>query len=125
MTTLGRTSGPDVPAAPAEPAEPSRRPARDRIFETARDMFYRRGRRAVGVDSIAAEAGATTKSLYRHVPSKDQLVAEVLREQSREGWVWWDEVIAAFDTPREKLEGLFEAFASNSTSPRAKKRRPA
>ncbi len=95
-------------------AETSRRPARDRIFETARDMFYRKGIRAVGVESIAAEAGATKMSLYRNFPSKDELIAEVLREQSREGWAWWDEVLARYDTPRAKLEGLFDAFAEKS-----------
>lgn len=97
-------------------AEASRRPARDRIFETARDMFYRKGIRAVGVESIASEAGATKMSLYRNFPSKDELVAEVLRQQSREGWAWWDEVVAAYGTPRAKLEGLFEAFGEMSAA---------
>lgn len=95
-------------------AEASRRPARDRIFETARDMFYRKGIRAVGVEAIATEAGATKMSLYRNFPSKDELVAEVLRQQSREGWAWWDEVIAAHPTPRAQLEGLFDAFGQMS-----------
>lgn len=103
-----KTSGRET--EPAAVAETSRRPARDRIFETARDMFYKKGIRAVGVESIAAEAGATKMSLYRNFPSKDELVAEVLREQSREGWAWWDEVMARYETPREKLEGLFDAF---------------
>lgn len=89
----------------------AKRPARERIFETARDMFYRKGIRAVGVESIATEAGATKMSLYRNFPSKDELVAEVLRQQSREGWAWWDEVTGRFGTPRAKLEGLFDAFA--------------
>jgi AcrR family transcriptional regulator len=47
-----------------------KRPARDRIFETAKDMFYERGIRAVGVDSIAAEADATKMTLYRNFPSR-------------------------------------------------------
>lgn len=89
----------------------ARKPARDRIFETAREMFYRKGIRAVGVESIANEAGATKMSLYRNFPSKDELVAAVLRQQSREGWDWWDEVVGRFATPRAKLEGLFDAFA--------------
>ncbi len=110
MKMSGRES--DVGAAAG--ADKSRRPARDRIFETARDMFYRKGIRAVGVESIAAEAGATKMSLYRNFPSKDELVAEVLREQSREAWEWWDEVTAPFDTPRAKLEGLFEALGAKS-----------
>lgn len=95
-------------------ADTSRRPARDRIFETARDMFYRKGIRAVGVEAIATEAGATKMSLYRNFPSKDELVAEVLRQQSREGWAWWDEVIAVHASPRAKLEGLFDAFGQMS-----------
>mgnify|MGYP000032273884 CR=1 FL=1 len=110
MKMSGRES--DVGAAAG--ADKSRRPARDRIFETARDMFYRKGIRAVGVESIAAEAGATKMSLYRNFPSKDELVAEVLREQSREAWEWWDEVTAPFDTPRAKLECLFEALGAKS-----------
>jgi hypothetical protein len=31
----------------------SKRPARDRIFETARELFYQHGIRAVGVEAIA------------------------------------------------------------------------
>jgi AcrR family transcriptional regulator len=110
MKMSGRESEIDAAAG----AEKSRKPARDRIFETARDMFYRKGIRAVGVESIAAEAGATKMSLYRNFPSKDELVAEVLREQSREGWVWWDEIVAAHDTPRAKLEALFEALGAKA-----------
>ena len=107
-----KTSGRETELEPV--AETPRRPARDRIFETAREMFYKKGIRAVGVESIAAEAGATKMSLYRNFPSKDELVAEVLREQSREGWEWWDEVMSRFDTPRAKLEGLFDAFSVKS-----------
>ena len=57
----------------------SKRPARDRIFETARELFYQHGIRAVGVETIASEADATKMTLYRNFPSKDELVAEVLR----------------------------------------------
>jgi AcrR family transcriptional regulator len=109
-----KISGRESEVVVAAGADKSRKPARDRIFETARDMFYRKGIRAVGVESIAAEAGATKMSLYRNFPSKDELVAEVLREQSREGWEWWDEVTGAYDTPRAKLEGLFEALGAKS-----------
>ena len=101
-------------ARPSKTTADAPRSARDRIFEAARDMFYRKGIRAVGVESIAAEAGATKMSLYRNFPSKDELVAAVLREQSKEGWAWWDEIVARFDTPRAQLEGLFDAFAESS-----------
>src|SRR3712207_1716817 len=43
---------PDAPP----PAEGS---ARERIFAVAKDLFYRQGIRAVGVETIVAQAGAT------------------------------------------------------------------
>ncbi|HUD96734.1 MAG TPA: TetR/AcrR family transcriptional regulator [Woeseiaceae bacterium] len=85
--------------------------ARDRIFETARDLFYRKGIRGVGVESIAAAAGTTKMSLYRNFPSKDHLVAACLLDQDREFWVWWDGVIEPFaGDPRRQITALFDAF---------------
>jgi AcrR family transcriptional regulator len=54
-------------------------PPRERILEAARDLFYCRGIRAVGVDEIAAAAQTNKMTLYRHFDSKDLLVAEYLR----------------------------------------------
>jgi AcrR family transcriptional regulator len=58
--------------------------ARKRILETADRLFYQEGLRAVGVDRIIAEAGVAKMSLYKHFPSKDDLILEVLkfREES-------------------------------------------
>jgi AcrR family transcriptional regulator len=91
-------------------SEQARRSARDRIFDAARELFYRQGIRGVGVDSIAQEAGATKMSLYRAFPGKDELVAECLRESEQEFWRWWDEITAPHaDDPRAALLALFEA----------------
>lgn len=85
--------------------------AGERIFQAARELFYRQGIRAVGVDAIAAAAGTTKMSLYRNFGSKDQLVAAVLREQDRLFWEWWDETIAPFaGDPRKQVECLFREF---------------
>ena len=43
----------------------ARKSAGQRVFETARELFYRRGVRAVGVDEIVCQAGVTKPSLYR------------------------------------------------------------
>ncbi|HZP64802.1 MAG TPA: TetR/AcrR family transcriptional regulator [Rudaea sp.] len=84
---------------------------RDRIFETASDLFYRHGIRAVGVDAIAHEAGTNKMSFYRSFPSKDELVAEYLRDQEREYFEWWDAAIAAHaGNPRKQLEALFDEY---------------
>jgi len=83
---------------------------RDRIFETACELFYRHGIHGVGVDAIAAEAGSNKMSFYRSFASKDALVAEYLREQEREYWAWWDAAVARHpDDPRHQIEALFEA----------------
>jgi AcrR family transcriptional regulator len=83
---------------------------RERILRTACELFYQRGIRAVGVDSIASEAGTNKMSFYRNFPSKDELVAEYLRDQEREGWAWWDGVVAANEgEARAQVEALFAA----------------
>src|SRR5262245_23292070 len=58
--------------------------ARQRLLETADRLFYQEGVRAVGIDRIIAEAGVAKMSLYKHFPSKDDLILAVLqyREES-------------------------------------------
>ena len=85
--------------------------AGQRIFNAARELFYRQGIRAVGVEAIAAAAGTTKMSLYRNFASKDELVAAVLRDQDRQFWAWWDDTIAPFEgQPRRQIEQLFREF---------------
>lgn len=104
-------------AAAAEqviPGSPKPR-VRDRIFQTARELFYRQGIRAVGVDTITNEAGTNKMSFYRSFTSKDELVAEYLRDQEKQGWEWWDEVIAVHaGNPRAQVEALFDAHVSRT-----------
>ncbi|HEY1312689.1 MAG TPA: TetR/AcrR family transcriptional regulator [Steroidobacteraceae bacterium] len=83
---------------------------RDRIFQTACELFYRHGIHGVGVDAIAAEAGSNKMSFYRSFASKDALVAEYLRQQERGYWAWWEATVARFpDDPRRQVEALFES----------------
>jgi AcrR family transcriptional regulator len=54
---------------------------RERILETADRLFYLRGIRAVGVDTVAAEIGISKRTLYNHFPSKDELIAAYLQRR--------------------------------------------
>ena len=100
-TKVAETGRPETGAKPR---------VRDRIFETASDLFYRHGIRAVGVDAIASEAGTNKMSFYRSFPSKDDLVAEYLADQEGEYWKWWDEVIAPHaGNPRRQAEALIDS----------------
>src|SRR3979490_2791308 len=103
-------SGGPEEAGPRAATRAAKSRVRDRIFETACELFYRHGIHGVGVDAIAAEAGSNKMSFYRSFASKDALVAEYLREQEREYWAWWDSAVARYpDDPRRQVEALFEA----------------
>src|SRR5215831_3346407 len=64
-------------------------PPRQRILAAAGELFYRHGIRAVGVESIAEAAGTNKMTLYRHFESKDELVAEYLRQEAAKGEASW------------------------------------
>src|SRR5215471_18945078 len=55
--------------------------ARQRILENADRLFYQEGVRAVGIDRIIAEANVAKMSLYKHFPSKDDLILAVLKHR--------------------------------------------
>jgi AcrR family transcriptional regulator len=65
-------------------------PPRARILAAAGELFYRYGIRAVGVEAIAAAAGSNKMTLYRHFASKDELVAEYLRQSAKGADACWD-----------------------------------
>jgi AcrR family transcriptional regulator len=69
-------------------------PPRERILAVAGELFYRNGIRAVGVDAIAEAAGTNKMTLYRHFSSKDELVAEYLRQAAKGESVSWDRLQA-------------------------------
>src|SRR6267142_1076412 len=65
-------------------------PPRARLLAVAGDLFYRHGIRAVGVEAIAEAAGTNKMTLYRHFSSKDELVAECLRQSASAADACWD-----------------------------------
>jgi len=96
----------------------ARKNAAERVFETARDLFYHRGVRAVGVDEIVNQAGVTKPSLYRAFASKDDLVAACLEESAREVRGSLDALLAdTVDDPRERLRAIMRFHAAKMTSP--------
>lgn len=64
---------------------------RERILETASELFYSEGARAVGVDLVVERSGVAKTSLYRHFPTKDDLIAAFLQRQDERFWRRWDD----------------------------------
>jgi AcrR family transcriptional regulator len=84
------------------------RGARQRILNTAINLFYREGINATGVERLASEASVSKRTLYQHFPSKTAVVEEYLRciqqgvdDPIRPG------PDAANRTPRERILALF------------------
>ena len=88
-------------------------PARERILETAFRLFYARGPRGVGVDTVIAESGVAKATLYKHFPRKDDLILAYLDNVDQ---VWFGQLRAAAraagDDPRDQLVDMFDALAS-------------
>ena len=81
-------------------------PPRDRILAAARDLFYRHGIRAVGVDAIAEAAATNKMTLYRHFGSKDELIAAYLTELAKEGDEVWEALARDYPgDPTAQLDG--------------------
>ncbi len=91
--------------------------ARERIMRTAERLFYRDGYRAVGVDTIVSESGVAKMTLYRHFPSKDDLIAAYLERTNRRLLEWIDGLAAPHPDPRAALEAVFQGVAELASSP--------
>lgn len=76
---------------------------RARILDTATSLFYERGVHAVGVNEIAATAGASKLSLYRYFPAKTDLVRAMLSEHSDRIHAWLDRNTASATGPDRVL----------------------
>jgi AcrR family transcriptional regulator len=90
---------------------------RDQVFQTAARLFYQNGYRAVGVDTIAAESGIGKMTLYRHYPSKDDLIVAYLKDSDELFWNGFEQITKDAPTSREKLLAFFESLQEYVTTP--------
>ena len=92
------------------------KPARERVFAVAADLFYRKGIRAVGVEEIVNEAGVAKISLYRSFKSKDDLIVAYLEQRNAEFWLQWEERFAPHsDDPRALLDAVMDYLSRRTT----------
>jgi AcrR family transcriptional regulator len=91
---------------------------RDKILETASDLFYKQGIRAVGVDLVVEKAGVAKTSLYRHFGTKDDLVAAFLERADLDFWSEWDRVAEQYaDNARAELDAQLDWIGERAGQP--------
>ena len=92
---------------------------RNRILETAYQLFYERGFTRMSMDAVAACAGITKRTLYNHFESKDALLGEILKHQSTlaveriRSWATRQDGSAA-----DLIDGIFSGLAAWSAKRR-------
>lgn len=90
---------------------------RDRLLRAAGELFYEHGFHAVGIDLIVERAGVAKATLYRHFPTKDDLIAAYLADADRRFWAWLDDAVDSASSPATTLARVFDAVAQLATSP--------
>ncbi len=91
---------------------------RDALLDTAEALFARQGYRAVGIDTVLAQAGVAKMTLYKHFRSKEELIAAVLERRGDSIAAALAERIAAAPAePRERLLAVFDWLAEAVRSP--------
>jgi AcrR family transcriptional regulator len=90
------------------------RRARERILDTAYELFTRRGIRAVGVDEVIARSGVAKATLYKYFRSKNDLALAFLDRREQ---IWTIDYIEAgsaqrAEDPEGQLLAIFDMLHS-------------
>lgn len=81
---------------------------RQHVVDTAYALFKRAGFHATGIDRIIAEAEIAKMTMYRHFPSKDELIVEVLDQRARRFERQLDRLAQEIATPEQKIGKIFD-----------------
>ncbi|WP_410645826.1 TetR/AcrR family transcriptional regulator [Amycolatopsis sp. lyj-346] len=93
--------------------------ARARLLSSASRLFYTEGLHSVGIDRVIADAGVTRATLYRHFPSKDDLLVAYLTEadETIRAQVSAARTASAGSTPGDVVRAVAATIADGIRSP--------
>lgn len=84
--------------------------SRTALLDAATELFYLHGISPVSIDMIVQRSGVSRMTLYRHFPSKDDLVEAYLIRRDDASWNWFRSRVGELGgTPRERLSAMFVA----------------
>ncbi|MDB5551983.1 MAG: transcriptional regulator [Rhizobium sp.] len=90
---------------------------RQQIVEVAYALFKASGFHATGIDKIIAEARVAKMTMYRHFPSKDELIVAVLGYRTELFEAQLDRLAAKAVTPSQKIGTVFDWYERWFQSP--------
>lgn len=92
-------------------AEPPRN-ARDRLLDTAIDLFYHHGFNSIGIDRILTETGVTKTTFYKHFESKDDLILQAVKKRDMHEREAWRKAVyeLAGPRPKDQLLAMFDVL---------------
>lgn len=76
----------------------------ERILQAADRLFYAQGIQAVGVEALAAAAGVSKRTLYKHFASKEALTVAYLQRRAAR-------LLPTQGPPLQQILGVFDALA--------------
>src|SRR5467141_2472057 len=95
-----------------------KRSPRERLLQAASELFYAEGVQSVGIDRVIERAGVAKATLYSAFGSKDELIRAYLAARhaaTRDRMT--RELAARYETPRERLLGVFDIQGESFTEP--------
>src|SRR3954454_9581726 len=90
--------------------------ARSRLLATATRIFYAEGLHSVGIDRIVAEAKVTRATLYRHFPSKEDLVVAYLTAADDQVRAQVEQARAGGKSPADTVRAVGETITDGIRS---------
>lgn len=90
---------------------------RNDVLDVATRLFYERGIRAVGMDTIVKEANVGNATVYRQFPSKDALATAFVQGCADSWFERMRQVTDPLPDARAKLVAVFDALAEDAALP--------
>jgi AcrR family transcriptional regulator len=90
--------------------------AKNRILETANELFYGDGIRTVGVDRLISESSVTKATFYKHYGSKDRLIVQYVRYRDKTTRDRVHKVLEESTSPELALRALMEQVGEEISS---------
>jgi AcrR family transcriptional regulator len=86
---------------------------RERLIETAADLFYAQGIHSSGIDAVVARSGFSKPTLYRYFRSKEELITAVLEMRAGNRKAALEKVaVDAKAASRDPLGAVIDYFVS-------------